>query len=126
MSWADSKFRVTNTIRQLLVSDERISNLVGNKIYPLYAPEDVTGDFLLYVRDEYSREYNKMSITSQTTNVYINAVSDDYDRSQELAYLIDDVLSGFHTDLHMEIKLMDSTEDVENKKYIQSLLFSIT
>lgn len=66
-----------------------------------------------------------MGISGQSCRVYVTAISDDYDRSQELAYQINESLEGIHPDLNMEVKLVDSTEDFEDNKYIQVLLFDI-
>lgn len=112
-------------MRSLLLEDDRITKLISDKIYPLIAPESTPGDFVIYQRDEYSREYDKMSITSQKCRVFFNAVSDKYIISQEIAYLIDDRLSGYWEDHELNIKLVDSREEFEAGKYIQVLLFEI-
>lgn len=120
-----SKFKITTPIRELLLADPEIVKMVKKKIYPLVAPQDIAGDFILYQRDEYSKEYNKMGITSQKCNVFIVAVSEDYDRSQHLAYLINEALDGHFPDLKITIKLIDSSEEFGEGKYIQLLLYSI-
>ena len=121
---ADSKFKITTTLRQILLADERLSKLIGSKIFPLIAPEDTEGDIVLYTRDEYSVINTKMGITTQVCKVYINVVSSDYDRGQDIAELIFGILQGDYSD-GMKIQLVDSTEDYADKKYIQVLLFSI-
>ena len=65
-----------------------------------------------------------MGITTQVCKVYINVVSSDYDRGQDIAELIFGILQGDYSD-GMKIQLVDSTEDYADKKYIQVLLFSI-
>ena len=122
---AESKFKITTRVRAALLEKVEIAEMVGNQIFPVVAPKDTKGDFIIYKRDEYSKEYTKMGISSQTCRVYVNAISDDYDRSQELAYQINESLEGLHTDLKMDVKLVDSTEDFEDGKYIQVLLFDI-
>lgn len=125
MGSAEGKFKSTSIMRNLLLEDSRITDMVKDQVYPLIAPKDTKGDFIIYKRDEYMREYNKMSITSQKCRVYFNVISDKYIRSQELAFLIDDRLSGYWKEYDLEIKLVDSTEDYEDGKYIQILLFEI-
>lgn len=122
---AESKFKITTQLREVLLSSVGVSSLVSVRIYPIIAPKDTKGDFIIYQRDEYSKEYTKMGICSQRCRVYVNAVSDDYDRSQELAYQINECLEGFHTNLNLDVKLIDSTEDFEDGKFIQVLLFEI-
>lgn len=120
-----TKFKITTEVRNILLDVPEIKELVKDKIYPIMAPKDTIGDFLIYQRDEYSKEYTKMGIHSERCRVYISAISDNYDRSQELAYLINESLEGIHPDLDLNIKLADSTEDYEDGKYIQVLLFDI-
>ena len=100
----ESKLKVTTVIRQILLKNGDLSALIGEKIFPLYAPKGTEGDFILYVRDEYSTQYTAMGLFSQQCRVFINVVSDNYDR----------------------IRLKDSTEDYEDKKFIQVLLFEIS
>lgn len=122
---ADSKFKITTKVRAALLAMPEITAMIGNQIFPVVAPKDTKGDFIIYQRDEYSKDHTKMGISEQSCRVYVNAISDDYDRSQELAYQINESLEGVHTDLGMDVKLVDSTEDFENDKYIQVLLFDI-
>ena len=129
-----SMFKVTTPIREILMENPDIMSLVDPNdpndpddkgIYPLIAPKDTKGDFIIYQRDEYGREHNKMGIYNENCHVYVNAISENYDRSKELAFQIDKSLAGFHSDPTMEIQLIDSTEEFEDGKYIQILLFKI-
>ena len=123
---AESKFKITTKVRAALLADPTISEMVaGVRVFPVVAPKDTPGDFIIYQRDEYSKDYTKMGISGQRCRVYVNAISDDYDRSQQMAYLINEALEGKHIDNNMDIKLVDSTEDFEDSKYIQILLFDI-
>lgn len=122
---AESKFKITTRIREALLASQGVSSLVSTRIFPIVAPKDTIGDFIIYQRDEYSKKYTQMGISEQTCRVYVNAISEDYDRSQELAYQINECLEGFHPDLKMDLKLTDSTEDFEDGKYIQVLLFNV-
>lgn len=121
----ESKLKVTTAIRQILLKNSELLALVGEKIFPLYAPEGTEGDFVLYVRDEYSVQYTAMGIFSQQCRIFINVVSDNYDRSQDIAELILGVLEGDQSN-GLRIRLKDSTEDYEDKKFIQVLLFEIS
>lgn len=125
MGPAENKFKSTTIMRSLLIDDNRITDIVGKKIYPIMAPKDTEGDFIIYKRDEYSKEYNKMSVTSQKCRIFFNVISESYDRSQHLAFLLDNRLSGYWERYKLDIKLVDSTEDYEDGKYIQILLFEI-
>lgn len=125
MGYAGNKFSITNEVRAILLADPAVSALVGDKITPLVASKDTVGDFIIYQRDEYSIDRAKMGMVTQKCRVYINAVSEDYDRGLELAAAIFEALEGDFTKPDMRIRLEDSTEDYEDGKYIQVLLFSI-
>ncbi len=120
-----SKFKITNEIRDILLNDADVVSMVGDNIFPLNADKDTEGDFIIYMRDEYSIDRSKMGIVSQKCNVYINAVSSDYNRSQDIAVLIFAALEGAFESPNMRIRLEVSTEDYADGKYIQVLLFSI-
>lgn len=117
-----SKFKITNLVRSLLLENEEIKSLVCDKVYPIIAPADTVGDFLVYQREQYSKVRTNMGFFS-TCRVYVDAVSDNYDNSQQLAELIDATLEGVHGDV--TIQMEDSTEDFQDGKYIQVLLFNI-
>lgn len=118
-------FKVTNEIRSILLNNGDISAMVGRKVFPVIAPENTDGDFIVYQRDGFREEYTKMGVATQAPVVFVIAVSEDYERSQQLASLIYGALSGEWKDPYMLIRLEDSTEDFADKKYIQVLQFSI-
>ncbi|MEG1546179.1 MAG: DUF3168 domain-containing protein [Bacteroides sp.] len=120
-----NKFKATNGIRTILLNNKKINGLVGDNIFPLIAKEGTVGDFIIYQRDSYEKEYTKMGICEEKCNVHIDIVSDDYDRSQELACLVNETLEGEFNNPKIVVKLLDSTEDFSDGKYIQVLLFSI-
>lgn len=125
MGHANNKFSITNEVRAILLEAPAVSAAVSDKVFPLVAPKDTAGDFIIYQRDEYSIDRAKMGMVTQKCRVYINAVSEDYDRGQQLAAAIFEALEGDFIEPDMRIRLEDSTEDYEAGKYIQILLFSI-
>ena len=118
-----SKFKIGTTIRQLLLNDEKIHNAVGDNIFPLIAPEETTGSFIIYQRDEYSKDYTKQGIYEEACIIYITVVADTYDTSQKIAIDVNDLLENY-TD-NFRIRLTDSTEDYADSKFIQVLKFEI-
>lgn len=127
MGLAESKFKVTTKIRQKLLNDPEITELIRDQIFPVIAPKDTIGDFIVYQRDGYGKERTKMGVAETKPSVFVLAVSADYDRSQHLAYLIDKCLDPETNDPNSDLKvqLKDSTEDFDDDKYIQALLFEI-
>lgn len=123
------KFKVTTDVRSMLLANEEIKDIIDGKIFPLVAPDDTKGTFIVYQRDKYQVDRTKMGANLESCWVYVSIVSDNYDQSQDLAEKVFITLNGDH-DNGLRIWLNDSTEDVigegVNKKYIQVLLFEIT
>lgn len=120
-----NKLAVTTEVRGILLASDEIAKMIGDKVFPIVAPNETKGDFIIYQRDGYKQEYTKMGVARQIPTVFVNAVSDDYDRSLRLASLIYEALSGSFSNPDMTIKLEDSTEDYTDKKFFQVLQFSI-
>ena len=118
-------FKITTEVRALLLDNPNIVSLIEDKIFPVIAPESTEGDFITYQRDGYKQVYTKYGVADQIPYVNVVAVSDDYNRDQELAVLIYDTLSGDFRNPDMHIQLEDSTEDFIDGKFIQILQFSI-
>lgn len=122
------KWAVGNDIREILLANGDIVAEVGTNIYPLVAPENVDGNFIVYARDKYNKEEVKMGIYEDAARVALSVVSDNYDEAIYIASLLDDALSGKHKKPDgtvLRIKLVDSTETFEDLKYIETLLFEI-
>ena len=125
---AFTKFSITTDIRKLLIENVELNSLINNKVYPIVAPEETTDDFIIYYRDKYGKEYTNFGVANEDCTVWICAISDNYDRSQTIAELINEAIEGKHkneSDYSYECRLKDSTEDFQDKKYIQILVFDI-
>ena len=120
-----NKLAITTEVRGILLKTEEITSLIGQKVFPVVAPMNTEGDFIIYQRDGYKQEYTKMGVARQIPTVFVNAVSDDYERSLQLASLIYEALEGSFSNPDMTIHLEDSTEDYSDGKYFQVLQFSV-
>lgn len=111
-----------------LLSSDSIKSIVSNKVYPLIAPLNTTFPYLVFQRT--STPYsNKDNIYQDSLNVEIICVSDNYDKSVELAELIRNELEGKRNITIEEfkiasIKMIDSNESYANDGYLQSLTFN--
>lgn len=122
------KWAIGNDIREVLLANTAITEAVGTDIYPLIAPENTEGDFILYQRDKYRKSYTKMGVYEDSCNIIITVVSDSYDNALYLASEIDNSLTGRHikdTGERISMNLIDSSESFEDNKYIETLLFEI-
>ena len=56
------KWFIGNVVRSILVADEEVSEQVGNKVFPLVAPENTVGDFIVYSRQKYAKDTVKTGV----------------------------------------------------------------
>ena len=126
------KWMVGNTIRDLMLQDEDIVELIGNKIYPIVAPEPKTGlknigDYIVYQRDKYAKEIVKQGVYADVCTVSVSCVCDNYDNACILASLVDNCLTGNHRmeNNTIELRLEDASEYFDEGKFIETLVFKI-
>lgn len=125
-----SKISIAKDLRPMLLARERLTALVGENIFPLYAPEGTVGDFILYQRTAGGSEVNQMGLTGEWCEVTLNVVSDDYVKgveiAEELRSVLQDVYVGEERD---QLVMSNSREDFvgENNvvKYVQILVFTV-
>lgn len=125
-----TKFSVCTLIRERLLADEKIKELVDSRVYPVIAPEGTEGSYIVYVRDEYSIDRTKTGIAFHNCIVFISCVSSSYDESQKIADAVFQALDGkYKINTKAQninaIEMIDSTEDYDGDVYIQTLSFSI-
>ena len=123
------KWQVGNDIRELLLADDSIVEAVGQNIFPVIAPVDTVGDFILYKREKYSKQWTKMGVVEDDCQISVTVISDNYDNATSIAMMIDNALTGLQyikdNTVRINIDLVDSTEDFEDNKYFEVLLFRI-
>lgn len=122
------KWKVGNDIRKLLLADADVHALVGDNIFPLVAPENITGDFIVYSRDSYSHEYVKQGFYDDTCQEEIMIVSDKYDSAVDIAEKVDKALTGTHNldnGATITLDVSTSKEVFQDNKYIEIIIFKV-
>lgn len=126
MGRADEKITAIRAVTAILSNDGTVKSLgVGQKIFPIVAPEGTDGDFLTYRRDGYERADSKMGAAVQRSVICIEAGSADYDRSLALAEAVCAALEGEHPNEGLRVAMKDYSEKYADKRFIQVLKFSI-
>ena len=125
------KWRAGDWMREILLSSDKIVELVGDYVYHCVAPENTDENFFVYSRTEYKREFVKLDtvIQEDTATILLRAVSDDYDTSLTMAELADEVLSGLHRNddgVVIKFRLIDSKEGFDGFQYFQDLFFAVS
>ena len=125
------KWRAGDWMKEILLSSDKIVELVGDYIYHCVTPEYRDENFFVYSRTEYKREFVKLDtvIQEDTATILLRAVSDDYDTSLTMAELADEVLSGLHRNddgVVIKFRLIDSKEGFDGFQYFQDLFFAVS
>ena len=125
------KWHAGDWMKDILLSSDKIVELVGDYIYHCVTPEYRDENFYVYSRTEYKREFVKLDtvIQEDTATILLRAVSDDYDTSLTMAELADEVLSGLHRNddgVVIKFRLVNSKEGHDGLQYYQDLFFAVS
>ena len=125
------KWRAGDWMKEILLSSDKIVELVGDYVYHCVTPEYRDENFFVYSRTEYKREFVKLDtvIQEDTAILLLRAVSDDYDTSLTMAELADEVLSGLHRNddgVVIKFRLVNSKEGHDGFQYYQDLFFAVS
>ena len=125
------KWRAGDWMKEILLSSDKIVELVGDYIYHCVTPEYRDENFFVYSRTEYKREFVKLDtvIQEDTATILLRAVSDDYDTSLTMAELADEVLSGLHRNddgVVIKFRLVNSKEGFDGFQYYQDMFFAVS
>lgn len=122
------KWHIGDDVRALLLADEDLVGIVGHNIFPIVAPEKTDGPFIVYQREKYSKKTAKEGVYEDDCMLSLTVVADNYDTAVDIAELIDNALTGKHTNDEGEkfqMVLADSSEAFEDNKFFETLLFEI-
>ena len=121
----NKKFAIGTKVREILIADDTVTSKVADRVFPIDAPKDAKGDFVIYMRDKYDRAYNNMGF-EDTAHIILVAASKKYDRSQSLAEAVDDAMEAAESAGEFKmLKLLDSSEDHDADTYFNILIYSI-
>ena len=125
-----SNLSVQKDLCDALMEDARIGVLVGDNIFPVAAPLDTCGDFIILARSEYAVKRTQMGTAEETATILINVVSTDYARGLEIAEAVRTVLTS--PPRVPEVRLTDAEENITGwadgavTKYVQALFFEVS
>lgn len=120
----ETSISVNKYIYQLLISDEKLKELVGNKIYPLVAEESVTYPFIIFTKENAFANYTKDLLTYDTVNISVAIAAVNYFQTVEIAERVRQILENHRDGYFYNILLDNVTEDFAEDTYIQQLQFS--
>ena len=118
--------KVGKEIYSHLKENKSLTDIVGNKIYPIIVEKDTNYPFIVYKRSNVIPDYTKDYHFKDYVIVDIICVSNQYVESVEIASLVRESLEDKKYGDIISIKLEGADEDFIDDAYIQTLTFNLT
>lgn len=119
-------YEVEYAIVALLLANETLKDLVGDKVFPVYIDRDTEGDAVYYDSRLEEPSETKMGIYERHLRFRVCAVSWDMDKANRIVAAIQDELEGIYTDEPWyKIIAVASEKDAADKKYFKAMEFLI-
>ena len=117
----DRKWKIGSWLRTKLLD-------ITTNVFPVVAPENTKGDVIVYRRSSLERSQSHIGYYEDTVYYDIVIISDNYDRSAEIAEKVDDALSGNFADeagKRFVSNISGGYEDYQDGKYYNVITFKI-
>lgn len=118
--------KVGKEIYSHLKENKSLTDIVGNKIYPIIVEKDTNYPFIVYKRSNVIPDYTKDYHFKDDVIVDIICVSNHYVESVEIATLVRESLEDKKYGDIVSIRLESADEDFVDDAYIQTLTFNLT
>lgn len=118
--------KVGKEIYSHLKENKSLTDIVGNKIYPIIVEKDTNYPFIVYKRSNVIPDYTKDYHFKDDVIVDIICVSNHYVESVEIASLVRESLEDKRIGDINSIRLESADEDFIDDAYIQTLTFNLT
>jgi len=115
--------KIGKTLKDLLLSDETVSEYLTDKIFPLVAVEGTTFPFLVYRRSGYTPVSNK-DLEDERVTMEVAILSDRYENSVNVADSVLTGLQGSNEEIDY-VKIIGTSEEFSDDIYIQKLIIEI-
>ena len=122
--------QIGKVINALLNADTNLSEMIGNRVFPIVSKEGTQYPFVVYRRNSVTPTYCKDGLASETASVDIVIASNTYTNSIEVAdrvrAAIDKRACVFQDTTVSNIEMTTAEEDFVDDTYIQTLNFNFT
>mgnify|MGYP003512224815 FL=1 len=120
----ESSISVIKHIFRILSSDKTLNEMVGNKIFPIIAENDITFPFILVTRTSTTPITFKTGVAVDKVTFQVVIEDVDYFRTVNIAERVRELLELRHSDYFKRIEFSNCYEDFMNDAYQQKLQFS--
>lgn len=127
---SSSAISATTRIYELLSKDEDLKALVKDNIFPIAAPLETSGDFIVLARQEYKENRNNMLAHEEIATILLNVISTEYTKGLEILERVRSVLRD--ADFCPDIVFVDGEETITGwgdsgiTKYVQTITFEVS
>lgn len=111
-------------IYQLLISDSGLTEMVGDKIYPLVAEESVSYPFIIFTKENANGNYTKDFLTYDTVTISVAIAANNYFETVNIAERVRAILENYRDSYFLSVLLDNVTEEFLEDAYVQQLQFS--
>ena len=120
----ESSISVIKHIFRILSSDNTLNEMVGNKIFPIIAENDITFPFILVTRTSITPITFKTGVAVDKVTFQVVIEDVDYFRTVNIAERVRELLELRNSDYFKRIEFSSCYEDFMNDSYKQRLQFS--
>lgn len=121
-----NSFNIGKAICSILLENGDVTNIVGNKIYPVIADETTTFPFIVYQRSGFTPQSDK-DYSDENVTIEMVIASETYAESIDLAIKVRKALEHKESDKFgiRDIIVQDATEDYIDDTFIQQMSFVV-
>lgn len=123
-----TSLNIGQCIFTLLHNNATVTNIVGNKIYPLIAENGTTYPFIIYRRSSFEPQNNK-DCEGESIFIEVYVVTNNYHESVELVENVRQALEGKSITIEgltiTDIYTTNAYEEFTDDGYIQQLTFKV-
>ena len=101
----ETAISVNKHIYQLLITDSGLTEMVGDKIYPLVAEETVSYPFVIFTKENASGNYTKDFLTYDTVTISIAIAANNYFETVNIAERIRAILENYKDSYFLSVLL---------------------
>ena len=120
-------------LRQILLSDAKVSEIIDESIYQILAPTDTKLPYVAIYREALTAKEVKLNQPSRRALISVDCYHDDYLSSLMLAETVADALRNYNElpiaifgQRIRQILLIDASESIDGDAVCQSLKFEVT
>lgn len=121
---------IAEHINKKLSSNVELTEMVGDRLYPVAVKENIECPFIVYERESVVPNSTKDGTEGDTVTENVFVFAETYGQSVKIAEIVRDALDGsqgsyssFSID---ECNFQDAAETYEDGVYVQQLVFNIT